>query len=422
MWGSFVQTSGTSWPISENQKGLFLIEFNANLEPLAFLATGAGACCAFTEKSLLTNSSGNTVLSEYFSSGDELALGDPPPTAFNSSDDIFVAALGPSLGQTEWVSTIAGKSGERKLGAAMDQSGAVYVTGGSDSDGVFHVGDGVIEVEDGYSSNAYFVKLDADGNYAWAKTVIDSSLDSGRAVAVSDDGQVFWVLDTGTDSLDLGGGELEAVSQLDTVFASFDTDGNHLWSRRMEWRLGMMPEAEADHNGDFVLFGDTTSKADFGGGPLVDDDDVSGVFVGLKLDAAGNQVWSKIVAHYIDPTQASQPTHIFSVAVGADNSIYIGAAVGDQIAFVGDGPMGPPNGAGGIIVKLDADGEHIWSFYLSSWVYSVAVGPNGRVYATTQFSGEELVVGNQVFPNEGEGVNPFNGKPWTNTALIVLTE
>ena len=113
--------------------------------------------------------------------------------------------------------------------------------------------------------------------------------------------------------------------------------------------------------------------------------------------------------------------HVFSVVVGSDDSIYIGAGFYGELDL-GGGPMGTPAGGGGVIAKLSADGDHIWSLFVSNFVYSVAVGVDGKIYATTEFVAEELVVGDQTFANQGEGFNPFNGNPWTNTALIVLTE
>ena len=417
-WGSFVETSGTSWTIAENQKGLFLIEFDSSFEPLVFLPTGATGAAAFTREAVFTNGNGHVALCDGFSHGDELLLGTDPPTVdveFNPGE-IFVAALG----EKDWVTAFGGLSFDNQMDVALGQSGEVFVTGYSDSTVDFDLGGGEIDVEDGHYWNAFLVKLDPDGKYAWSKTVIGPSQDEGRTVALNNDGQVFWVLDTETDSLDLGGGELEAVSQFDTVFASFDTDGNHLWSRRMEWDISLAQQAEADHNGDFVLIGSANSNADFGGGPLVDNG-ADYVSFGLKLDADGNQVWSKVLGGgWGGGAGTFSEMYVFSAAVGEDNSIYIGAAFSGE-HNLGGGPMGTPEGGGGVVAKLDADGEHIWSIYVSDWVHSVAAGPDGRVYATTHF-GEELVVGDQAFPNEGEGVNPFNGKPWTNTALIVLSE
>ena len=193
--------------------------------------------------------------------------------------------------------------------------------------------------------------------------------------------------------VDFGEGELAergSPSKLDGVLAAFDPAGTLRWSQRFS---DCIPRAVAQSKlGDIILAGGAEGDVDFGGGVL------SGVGNGedvvlARFDSQGVHLWSRRVGN-----GANQ----FATAVAVD-------AAGNTVAtgtFWGKLDFGPSwarkegdevkiESAGesdGFVVKLDADGETVWSLRFGDADNhqagtAVAVDGQGNVVVAGWFKG-----------------------------------
>jgi hypothetical protein len=162
-------------------------------------------------------------------------------------------------------------------------------------------------------------------------------------------------------SIDLGGGPLVGDPTNYSIYvAELDPSGQYLWSHaypggRDFVSLGGLPAATVAvaPSGDVILGGDFVGTVDFGAGPVSAASGFGDAFV-VAFDPAGNPRWS---VHYGDDPGAPDPPRpqmVESLAVDAAGNVLV-------LGFRSTGQYG-----GMFAVKLDPDGNQLWSKDLSS--------------------------------------------------------
>ncbi len=155
--------------------------------------------------------------------------------------------------------------------------------------------------------------------------------------------------------------------------------GAHVWSQR----FGSAPyqevyEVAVDSAGDVLIVGYFEGSIDLGGGVLTSAGG-SDMFV-AKLDGSGAHLWSKRFGGPIDDRG-------FGVAVDASDNVLLTGKSGSNVDFGG----GPLAGLGAHVIKLDTNGEHVWSKKYGSsnsmWGTRVAVDPSNNVLVTGYLDG-----------------------------------
>ena len=91
-------------------------------------------------------------------------------TASNVYNDIFISKLDAS-GNFVWAKSIGGSNEDRGYSIATDASGNVYISGQFSGTVDFDPGAGIFELTSELSSDTFILKLDASGNFVWAKTM-----------------------------------------------------------------------------------------------------------------------------------------------------------------------------------------------------------------------------------------------------------
>jgi hypothetical protein len=170
-------------------------------------------------------------------------------------DDVYVVKLDAN-GNLQWTKTIGGPKGEQGNSLIQTSDGGYVITGVTFS---FSAGSGKV----------YVVKLDAKGNLQWTKTIGGKWGEAGYSLIQTSDGG--YAIAGSINSF--GAGE-------DYVYVvKLDANGNLQWTRTIGG-----PESEEGHSliqtsdGGYAIAGTTTS---FGAGVLLD------VYV-VKLDKNGN--------------------------------------------------------------------------------------------------------------------------------------
>ena len=92
---------------------------------------------------------------------------------------------------------MGGPSDDLASGVALDASGSVYTVGGFRETVDFDPGPGVFNLSTvgpfDLSDDIFVSKLDSDGDFVWARAMGGTSVDSGFAVAVATNGDVYTV-------------------------------------------------------------------------------------------------------------------------------------------------------------------------------------------------------------------------------------
>ena len=106
-----------------------------------------------------------------------------------------------------------------------------------------------------------------------------------------------------------------------------------------------------DNAGSVFIAGNFNGTVDFGGGPLISQG--SGSMFVVKLDTNGQHVWSKSFV-------GTGENYARGIAVDSMGHVLVTGFFGGSITFGGTA-LTSAVGAGIFVVKLDINGEHLWS-------------------------------------------------------------
>jgi hypothetical protein len=225
-------------------------------------------------------------------------------------DDVYVVKLD-AHGNLQWTKTIGGPDREEANSLIQTSDGGYLIAGYTESFGAGR-------------ADVYVVKLDANGNLQWTKTIGGPESETGKSLIQTSDGG--YVIAGGTTSFGAG--------YADVYVVKLDVNGNLQWTKTIGgkgWDVGNSLIQSSD--GGYAIAGYTSS---FGAGGL-------DAYV-VKLDAHGNLQWTKTIGGPGDEIGISliQTSDGGYVIAGATTSF----------------------GAGGTdvyVVKLDAHGNLQWS-------------------------------------------------------------
>jgi hypothetical protein len=221
--------------------------------------------------------------------------------------------------------------------------------------------------------------LEGCGEHVWSKLFGDAQAQTGRGIAVDAAGNVLLTGEI-AGTADFGGGPLTSAGNDDIFVAKLSAAGDHIWSKRFGNNSNRQggTDIAVDAAGNVLFTGALSGAIDFGGGPLqsAGSDDI---FI-AKLSPAGDHVWSKAFG---TPAMFESGR---MVDVDAAGNVVLGAYIDGPVDF-GGGSISTP---GLVVVKFDADGNHLWSKAIpmnnSPYEDEVVVDSAGNVFITGQFS------------------------------------
>ena len=343
-------------------------------------------------RSVAVDAAGNAVATGAFQGTTDFDHG---PGAYNLTSgggtDAYVAKY-TAAGALVWARRVGGTAWDVGAGVAVDSGGSILVTGSFAGTVDFNPGAGTDNLTSaGGSDDAFVLKLDAAGNYVWARRVGGTGFDEGRAIAVDASGNAVISGDfEGTVDFDPGAGTANRTSagNADIFVLKLDAAGNYLWAERFgstNQDLGYGVAVAAA--GEVVVTGYFQGTADFDPGAGLANLTSAGnqdVFV-LKLDAAGAYVWARRVGGTIVDIG-------YGVAVDAGGNVLVAGAFQVTVDF--DPGTGTANltSAGGddlFVLKLDAAGNYVWARRAGGpsgdLGYGVAVDAAGNVVVAGSF-------------------------------------
>lgn len=345
------------------------------------------------------DASGNAYFTGYFLFTVDF---DPGSGTFNmtsAGSDVFILKVD-AAGNFIWAKKMGGSDTDGVSDIAVSASGNVYTTGNFRLTADFDPGSGTFNLTAAGSADIFISKLDAAGNFVWAKKMggTNPNGETGVALVVDAAENIYTTgFFEGTVDFDPGTGTttLTSAGQRDIFYSKLDVAGNFMWAKKIGGTGGDEPyDLAIDASGNLHSTGsyDGTVGVDFDPGTGTVNMISAGswdIYVN-KLDASGNYVWAKSMGG----TDSNERG--FSVAVDASGNVYTTGA------FWGTADFDPGTGVSNLvsggysdifISKLDASGNYIWahSFGAASLLFdegrSINISPSGSIYTAGKFQG-----------------------------------
>lgn len=315
--------------------------------------------------------------------------------------DIFISKLD-ALGNFLWAKQIGGKYYDAGNSIVLDALGNVYTTGQFRDTVDFDPNAGVIDlIAFGGGVDIFISKLDASGNFLWAKQMGGAnSVDVGNSIALDVLGNIYTTgFFTGTADFDPGAGTVNLTSGTigyhDVFISKLDSSGNFVWVKQMgEPYSDIGYSNKVDASGNVYSTGLFLGTMDFDPGIGVSNLTSSGtsdIFIS-KLDAAGNFVWAKNIGGSNDDAG-------YSIAIDSSGNVYTTGFFKEMADFdPGAGTYyltSTMNGAvynsDAFVSKLDASGNFVWAENIGgtwdTYGYSIALDTFDNIYTTGYFKG-----------------------------------
>ena len=320
---------------------------------------------------------------------------DPGPGVFNliykgGGSDIFVLKLDAS-GNFMWAVSMGSSNDDVGISVATDALGNVYSCGYFNGLADFDPGVGVFNLSS-FNSSFFIQKLDASGNFIWAKAMGFGNIFSysDYRVKVDSKGNIYTSgRFDGTADFDPGPGvfNLSVLGLGSDVFIQkLDPSGNFLWARSIEGtQLEVCRDFVIDANNNFCATGFFQGTADFDPGlgvaSLTSNWTVAYI---QKLDEAGNFLWA-------NKTGKDSSTVIpCSIAIDSNQAILTTGYLYWTADF--DPGLGVVNLSSAMYLQcMDASGNFNWARAMgnhanTTYPASIVVDANNAIYLTGVFS------------------------------------
>ena len=302
----------------------------------------------------------------------------------------LVFGQGASLG---WAGSMGGNLDDAANDVATDVSGNVYTVGSFKNTVDFNPGAGVYNLTSNGSNDIYIQKLDASGNFIWAKNIGAAGNDAALAIDIDLNGNL---LITGhfahTVDFDPGVGvsNLTYNGTVDIFILKLDANGAFIWAKAIGANLHEVANTiSTDQSGSVYLSGFYLNTVDFDPGVGTSNLTSNGgedIFI-LKLDVNGNYVWAKSIGG----TGNDEGNSI--VADQSGNILVTGYFSNTADFDVGAGIFNMTSAGGRdiFVLKLDLNGNYNWARRMGSTGNdsgnAITVDVFGDVYTTGYFSG-----------------------------------
>lgn len=326
----------------------------------------------------------------------------------------------------EWAKSFgASVSDDKGSCIVVDASGNVYTTGHFSNTVDFDPGAGTYNLSaSGTSgkSDIFVQKLDASGNFIWAKRFGASDHDKANSIAVDASGNVyvtgFFVY---TVDFDPGTGTYNLTSEFgfnDIFILKLDASGSFVWAKRFGESSSVSDEGRSiavDASGNVYTMGNFAGTIDFDPGTGVfnlSSPGGSNIFL-QKMDASGNFLWAKSFSvgttypvgtpFSVDASQNVYMTGEFYGTVDIDPSTntYNITSLGESDIFV---------------LKLDASGGFLWANAFGGSYFdegkAITIDPSGNVYSAGRFS-------NTVDFDPGVGTNSLTSNTYNKDDVFI---
>ena len=294
----------------------------------------------------------------------------------------------------EWVKSYGAAEDDQGRSISRDASGNIYTTGYFSETVDFDPGTGTTNLTSAGLKDVFVQKMDADGNFLWAKSFGGTQTEEGNSISVDGMGNVYTTGYSYSQTVDFDPGtgttNLTKAGLKDVFVQKMDSDGNFVWAKFFgSTKNDQSNSIIVDAAGNVYTTGFFAETVDFDPGAgstnLTSAGDLD-VFV-QKMDSDGNFLWAKSFGgEGWDDGQ--------SINVDALGNVYTTGYFLETVDF--DPGAGTTNltSAGDYDIflhKMDADGNFLWanSFggTVGDFASAISVDGSGNVYILGNFQG-----------------------------------
>ena len=295
-------------------------------------AAKAGAISGDHGPNVATDATGNVYVAGYFAGAVDFDAG---PSVYKLTStgvyDAFVVKYSPA-GALLWARAIGGTGIDYAYGIAVDSGGSVYTTGSFQGTADFDPGVGTTNLTGAGSDDIFVSKLNAAGDFAWARALGGTGTDVAYGIAVDSGGSVYTTGSfQGTADFDPGPGttNLTGAGYSDIFVSKLDASGNFVWACAMGGGgTDVAYGIAVDSGGNAYTTGSFSGTVDFdpgGGWTNLTSAGGADVFVS-KLNAAGNFAWARKMG-------GTESDIAYGIAVDSGGSVYTTGCFGGTADF-----------------------------------------------------------------------------------------
>jgi hypothetical protein len=321
---------------------------------------------------------------------------DPGPGTSNLSAaffDVFISKLDAS-GNFVWARNFGGTNSDAPSAIFVDNAENVYITGTFYNSGDFDFGAGTTFLSSNGQQDVFIMKINAAGDFEWAKSIGGTGFDFGTDITVDQSGNVYVTGQySSTVDFDPGSGVQNATanSSSNIYILKLDASGNFDWVNTYPgfFSFGGGQSIVTDSNGAIYTAGGFSSTVDFDPGAGTSNLTSNGgtdVFVS-KLDASGNFIWAKNLG-------GSSSERIQSLDIDTSSNLYLAGKFSGTSDFdPGTGTSNlTSNGADDVFVaKLNANGDYLWAKNMGGIdddkALALSIDVDGSAFTTGSFLG-----------------------------------
>lgn len=287
----------------------------------------------------------------------------------------FTTYTQPSSQDWPWAKQAGGTNEDRVYKISTDHNGNNLIIGTFSNTASF----GTTTITSRGSDDIFIAKLDANGNWLWAKRAGGTGLDRGIGISCDLNGNCYitgWFV----NNSDFGSTSLSSRGSYDVFVAKLDSNGNWLWANRAGGTSADDGDGvSTDSSGNCYLTGSFCNTADFGTTSLTSFGSYD-IFV-AKLDSNGNWLWVKRGGGLSLDSLTSSSTD------NSGNSYIIGWFEGvagfDSISLTSNGDDDL------FIAKIDTNGNWLWAKRAggvnNDIGYAISIDVSGNSYITGRF-------------------------------------
>jgi Secretion system C-terminal sorting domain/Beta-propeller repeat len=312
---------------------------------------------------------------------------------------LFIGFITNAQNTFEWAKSIGGQNYDDANSIALDGQGNVYVTGrfqkfvGTEVD--FDPGAGVYNIAAIGQYDAFVVKLNANGEFLWAKNFGGGGVAvAGNGITVDSNGNVYttglfpYTIDfdpSSTSEFFLNAINQFGFAATDVFISKLDSNGNFVWAKNIGAQFSETGVAIThDSNDNIYVSGKFTGTVDFdpnGGTAELTGISSSSGFI-LKLNSSGNFIWAKSIS-------GAGKEVVTAITVDALGNVIATGNFGSATDLDPGVGIFKITGNGAFILKLDSSGNFIFAkgFVSNSNLdcSAIKVDASGNIFTTGTF-------------------------------------
>ncbi|HNR18994.1 MAG TPA: T9SS type A sorting domain-containing protein [Bacteroidia bacterium] len=383
--------------VSNGGDDMFIAKYSATGTLL--WAHNIGGTGTETAQSMALDATGNCYITGRFAGTVDFDPGAGISTINSSGPfDVYIVKLN-SSGNFVWAKNFGGTFGTFVNAISLDASGSVYTVGTFQTTTDFDPSAAVFNLVSDGGQDTYVAKLDASGNFVWAKRT-DFAI---NAINI-DINNTIYLAGTFNDTTDFNPDTTQTFNLIpaggaDIHICKFDTAANFVWVKSIGGTDSESPSAiNTDATGNIIVTGTFRGTVDFD--PGAGTSNLTAVGTGsnlsdmyfLKLDAAANFMWVKrIGGNSIDLPSDIDTDNAGNVYFsGRFNSATVDFNPDTAVTFNLNGTFSSYDS---FVLILSAAGNFIYAYEIGGpsngddEANGICVNPSGSFYVTGTFYG-----------------------------------